>query len=41
MNATNICDVLSVATVEGGIIVNDLVVQKKPNKPENNKRKYV
>ena len=31
--ATKIWDVLNVATVDGGIIVNDLVVQKKPNKP--------
>ncbi len=33
MNATNICEVLSVATVEGGIIVRDLKVQKNPVRP--------
>ena len=33
IKATKIWDVLNVATVDGGIIVNDLVVQKKPNKP--------
>ena len=35
MKATKIWDVLNVATVEGGIIVRDLVVQKNPNKPKN------
>ena len=35
MKATNIWDVLNVATVDGGIIVRDHVVQKNPNKPKS------
>ena len=33
MKATKIWDVLNVATVEGGIIVRDLIIQMKPNIP--------
>jgi len=33
MNATKICEVLKVATVDGGIIFSDLVVQKNPKRP--------
>ena len=34
IKATNIWDVLNVATVDGGIIVNGLIVQKIPNRPK-------
>ena len=40
MKATKIWDVLNVATVDGGIMVNDLVVQKKPNRPKLNIMDY-
>ena len=33
MKATKIWDVLNVATVEGGIIVRDLIIQIKPKMP--------
>jgi hypothetical protein len=33
IKATNIWDVRNVATVEGGIIVKDLIIQMKPNIP--------
>ena len=39
IKATKIWDVLNVATVDGGIIVNDLVVQKKPNRPKMKHRR--
>ena len=41
MKATKICKVRKVATVEGGIIVRDLVAQKKPKRPLNEASKAI